>query len=279
MPSELGTRTNWMTGRRSQRDLTFDFDIDLTLDWIIKSKSKLHYNWRSVSHYVKVSSPFWDLWPDITFCPKVVFWNLLSCLFGAIPEGYIYRDLSLQVGGGLEYLHRSPASRKRRRKGNPVPEGLAGPPCSWGIWIREPGPPGWGSLSWDSKVWFRVLSDSDYWVITMQIVGPSSRQRGRPIDTRPQVSDSNIPTGSNIWSQVPQGYSIPRHTDWLVSRKVTSTSTAFGSIALQPNIVNISELLLDMWWVDKRSYSAATWYPCLKNFLSLEEIGLIYPSK
>jgi hypothetical protein len=26
-------------------------------------------------------------------------------------------------------------------------------------------------------------------------------------------SDSNIPTGSNIWSQVPQGCSIPRHTD------------------------------------------------------------------
>jgi hypothetical protein len=44
------------------------------------SKSKSHYNWRSVSHYVKVSSPFSDLWPDITFCPKVVFWNLLSCL-------------------------------------------------------------------------------------------------------------------------------------------------------------------------------------------------------
>jgi hypothetical protein len=27
--------------------------------------------------------------------------------------------------GRLEYLHRSPASRKRRRKGNPVPRGLA----------------------------------------------------------------------------------------------------------------------------------------------------------
>jgi hypothetical protein len=54
----------------------------------------------------------------------------------------------------------------------------------------------------------------------------SSRQRGRPTDTRPQISDSNIPTGSNIWSLVPQGCLIPRHTDWLVSRKVTSTSTS-----------------------------------------------------
>jgi hypothetical protein len=34
-------------------------------------KSKSHYNWWSVSQYVKVSSPLWDLWPDMTFCPKV----------------------------------------------------------------------------------------------------------------------------------------------------------------------------------------------------------------
>jgi hypothetical protein len=87
-------------------------------------------------------------------------------------------------------------------------------PCSWGIWMREPGPPGWGSLRWDSKVCLRVLIDSDHWVIALQITTPSSRQRGRPTETRPQISDSNIPTGSNIWSEVTQGCSIPRHTDW-----------------------------------------------------------------
>jgi hypothetical protein len=100
--------------------------------------------------------------------------------------------------------------------------------------------PGWGSLRWDSKVYFRVLSESDYWVITLQIADPSSRQRGRPIDVRPQISD-NIPTGNNIWSQVPQGYSIPRHTDWLtdwltVSRKVTSTSKVFDYFVVQPTL-------------------------------------------
>jgi hypothetical protein len=57
---------------------------------------------------------------------------------------------------------------------------------------------------------------------TVIYVEDSSRQRGRPIDTRLQISDSNIPTGNNIWSQAPQVYSIPKHT---VSRKVTSTST------------------------------------------------------
>jgi hypothetical protein len=38
----------------------------------------------------------------------------------------------LPCGGGIEYLHRSPTNRKRRRKGNLVPGGISGPPCSWG---------------------------------------------------------------------------------------------------------------------------------------------------
>jgi hypothetical protein len=38
-----------------------------------------------------------------------------------------------QCGGGLEYLHNSPASHKRWQKGNSVPRGITGPPCSWGI--------------------------------------------------------------------------------------------------------------------------------------------------
>jgi hypothetical protein len=40
---------------------------------------------------------------------------------------------SVSCGGGSEYLHSSPASRKRRRKVNPVPGGISGPPCSCGI--------------------------------------------------------------------------------------------------------------------------------------------------
>jgi hypothetical protein len=47
-------------------------------------------------------------------------------------------------GGGLEYLHRIAASRRRRRNGNPVPGGITGSLCSWGIYIRGHGPPGWG---------------------------------------------------------------------------------------------------------------------------------------
>jgi hypothetical protein len=33
-----------------------------------------------VSHYVKVSSPLWDMWPDITFYPKVAVLSLWGAL-------------------------------------------------------------------------------------------------------------------------------------------------------------------------------------------------------
>jgi hypothetical protein len=39
---------------------------------------------------------------------------------------------SYLCGSGVEYLHLSPASRRRLRKGNPVLGGITGPPCSWG---------------------------------------------------------------------------------------------------------------------------------------------------
>jgi hypothetical protein len=72
------------------------------------------------------------------------------------------------------------------------------------------------SLRWDRK--------SNQWVIVLLTADPSSRQRGRPTDTRPQLSDINFQTGSNIWSQIPEMTHSDWLTDWLtVSRKVTST--------------------------------------------------------
>jgi hypothetical protein len=65
------------------------------------------------------------------------------------PSQYIQANLDfgnggLPCGGGLEYLHRSPVSRRRWGKENPVPRGITGPPCHWGTYIEWPGPPGWG---------------------------------------------------------------------------------------------------------------------------------------
>jgi hypothetical protein len=51
---------------------------------------------------------------------------------------------STPCGGGFEYLHRNPASCRRRWKENPMPGVITGPPCSWGTYIQRPGPPGWG---------------------------------------------------------------------------------------------------------------------------------------
>jgi hypothetical protein len=60
--------------------------------------------------------------------------------------------------------------------------------------------------------------------IALQTADPSSHQKGCPTERRLQLSDSNVPAGSNIWSQVPEW---ARHQDILtVSRKVTSTSTS-----------------------------------------------------
>jgi hypothetical protein len=50
-------------------------EVEVTL-WLTVTKSKSQYNWRSASHYVKVSSQFWDLWPDITFGPMFFFFSL-----------------------------------------------------------------------------------------------------------------------------------------------------------------------------------------------------------
>jgi hypothetical protein len=68
-------------------------------------KSKSHYNWRSASQYVRVSSPLWDLWPEITFCPKVVFSKLLSFLCGApsLTRGRVcHLSISVVI---YQYLH------------------------------------------------------------------------------------------------------------------------------------------------------------------------------
>jgi hypothetical protein len=50
--------------------------------------------------------------------------------------GVLVGEFSVR-GGGLEYLHRNHVSCKRRRKRNPVPRDITGPPCSWGYKCGE----------------------------------------------------------------------------------------------------------------------------------------------
>jgi hypothetical protein len=50
--------------------------VTLPVQYATQSKSKLLYDLRSVNQYVLVSSPLWDLWPDITPCLRVPVWKL-----------------------------------------------------------------------------------------------------------------------------------------------------------------------------------------------------------
>jgi hypothetical protein len=47
-------------------------------------------------------------------------------------------------GKGLQCLHHSSESRRKRRKGTPVLGGRSGTPCHWGTQMRIPGPLCWG---------------------------------------------------------------------------------------------------------------------------------------
>jgi hypothetical protein len=50
------------------------------------------------------------------------------------PHIFVLQNLKLSLfGGGFEYLHRNPASRRRRRKGNPVPVSYKWATLFWGI--------------------------------------------------------------------------------------------------------------------------------------------------
>jgi hypothetical protein len=104
------------------------------------------------------------------------------------PTGCVYKKyLSIspgpppppQHGGGFEYLHRSPESRRRQRK-----------------WITVPGGHKYGPSSWryleSETVKLGLASVNDYAGADQQqlyTTDPSSRQRGRPAWTKPQLTD------------------------------------------------------------------------------------------
>jgi DNA-binding winged helix-turn-helix (wHTH) protein len=50
---------------------------------------------QSVSQYVELSSPLWDLWPDITFCPKVDCLKVaILSLRGALSDWDLWPDIT-----------------------------------------------------------------------------------------------------------------------------------------------------------------------------------------
>jgi hypothetical protein len=105
--------------------------------------------------------------------------------------------------GGIEYLHRSLASHKRRRRRNPVPGGISGP-----LWVWE------CFKNWDNKIWS--------W-------GPAARVNYRPVLSSERELKSN--KSASVWRKfqgeikVGSEFQMGAWTGLLtVGRNVTSTS-------------------------------------------------------
>jgi hypothetical protein len=142
-----GTKTNWPTDRRSQ----WKFKLNL---------SHCTENYRPVLSSER--APYTKNKENNCHSNKCNIWS-------PAPKGTRHQDeladwqsfvmwLRLRLPGAPEWrlvriTHRSHASRKRRRKGIPIPWGITRPPCSCSTYLLGPELPGWRSLVWDSKIW------------------------------------------------------------------------------------------------------------------------------
>jgi hypothetical protein len=107
-------------------------------------------------------------------------------------------------GGGVQYLHRDPASRKRR-------------------WNRK-------SQIWECKIWSRVPRNSEPRKTALGRPSSIYKRRTRPLvrEGAPQKQDHNCQIViAKYLVMSPRWGSIPRITDWLtVSHNVTLTLTS-----------------------------------------------------
>jgi hypothetical protein len=146
------------------------------------------------------------------------------CFLLSPPRSYIARTpgrLSAHpCGGGVEYLHRDPESRRRRRDGK--------------------------SQIWDSKIWSRVPRDSDPTKIALARTRSNCKRQTRPLvrEGAPQKQDRNCLWVINIWLWSPDR---TRHQDLLtVSRNLTLTWTpAVQSSSVQFSSVQFSSRKLE----------------------------------
>jgi hypothetical protein len=88
----------------------------------------------------------------------------------------------------VDYLHRSPASRRRRRKGN--------------------------SLISNSKIWSQVPQNSDSKITALATASSNCKRQTRPLvrESAPHQKTRNCLTVITFWFQAPYGGFIPRQT-------------------------------------------------------------------
>jgi hypothetical protein len=123
--------------------------------------------------------------PPIQWVPRAIY---LAVKPSGREADHSSTSDEVPCGGGFEYLHRDPASRRRRRKGN--------------------------SQIGDSKMWSRVPRDSNPRKTTLART-ISIYKRPTPLvrEGAPQKQDRNCQKVINIWSWAPDGV---RHQDLLI---------------------------------------------------------------
>jgi hypothetical protein len=133
-------------------------------------------------------------------------------------EGHHEKLASILCRGRVKYLHHSPANRRRRQKGNPVPWGfnwatLFLGDISTGIWPFKLGE----SQIWKSVMWSLVQRDTDLRMTALtrtnsncKTTDPSSHQRGRYI----RAITANVQLENKISCRESQG--LVAKTNWLV---------------------------------------------------------------
>jgi hypothetical protein len=147
-----------------------------------------HSDNRDVFSTWSESCPVLGNWPMNT---NLNTWHLFS--LRSDPSLYNERrkiiGRHVPCGSGVEYLHRKPASRRRRRKGK--------------------------SQIWESKMWSRVLRDSDPRKTTLARASSIYKRQTRPLvrEGAPENQDRICQRVINIWSWAPDG---APHQDLLI---------------------------------------------------------------
>jgi hypothetical protein len=128
----------------------------------------------------------------------------MLCFVFCLHRIYASRHSRLALQGveeGSNYLHRSPASRKRRWEGNPVPGRITGPPCSWGIYIRAPGHQigevsnlrqlKCGHESCGTQTWVRMRWRRSATIVNDRLILSSERRLHKEYDRRCSIENSS----------------------------------------------------------------------------------------
>jgi hypothetical protein len=124
--------------------------------------------------------------------------------------------VSSQNGGGFGYLHRIPASRRRRRKWNSVPGGITGPPCSYintGTWPSRLGE----SRIRDSKVWSWVSQDSDPRMTVLARPSTNCKRQTCPLVREGATHQQTRNTNKNL--VLGPRWELGTKTDWPINRR------------------------------------------------------------